>query len=126
MKRPTFGSKVSNNFLSNNFLTNKLLTFFLKAQNHPLDYTEPSARRKQIFPSILLHFSFDFTEAPSPQQKYGEPSPSQRRRLGKSMTSLRQLVKSKGAVQSIHKCASENPQKRCTKSSNSDGSDRRI
>ena len=46
---------------------------------------------------------------PSPQRKYSEPSPSQRRRLGKSMTSLRQLVESKGAVQSIHKFASDHP-----------------
>ena len=126
MKHPTFGSKVSNNFLSNNFLTKKLLTFSLKVQNHPLDYTEPSARRKPIFPSILLNFSFDFTEAPSPQRKYGEPSPLQRRALVIETPSLRQLVESKGAVQSIHRWGSENPQKWCTKSSKSDGSDRKI
>ena len=118
--------KVSNNFLSNNFLTNKLLTFSLRALNHPLDYTEPSARQKPIFPSILLHFSFDFTEAPSPQRCHGEPSTSQHRRLTVSMSSLRQLVKFKGAVQSIHTFTSENTLMRCTKNSNSDGSDRRI
>jgi hypothetical protein len=38
MKRPTFGSKVSNNFLSNNFLTNKLLTFSLRVLNLYFDW----------------------------------------------------------------------------------------
>ena len=59
--------------------------------------------------SIELNFSFDFTEMPSPQRLHGEPSPSQRRRLAKSMTSLRQLVKSKGTLQSVHKFASNDP-----------------
>ena len=61
--------------------------------------------------SNILNFSFDFTELPSPQLWYGEPSPSQRRRLAKSMTNLRQLVEFKGALQSVPKNASENPLK---------------
>ena len=39
---------------------------------------------------------------PSPQRKHGEPSLSQRRRLAISITSLRQLVKSKGTPQYVH------------------------
>ena len=147
MKRPTFGSKVSNYFLSNNFLTNKLLTFSLRVLNLYFDWHWLAVRMAslplggagggleqqgtplrlfRLFPSIKLDFSFEFTELSSPQRKYGEPSPSQRRRLVIETPSLRQLVESKGALQSIHKWASENPQKRCTKSSKSDGSDRRI
>jgi len=59
---------------------------------------EPLVRRKPINSSIQLNDSFAFTEAPSPQRKYSEPSLSQRRALGKSMTSPRQLVEFKGAV----------------------------
>ena len=44
----------------------------------------------------------------SPQRLHGERSSSQRRRLAKSMASPRQLVESKGALQSVPKCASEN------------------
>ena len=68
------------------------------------------------FPLIELSQSFEFTEKSSSQRLHGEPSPSQRRRLAKSMTSLRQLVKSKGEIQSIPKCASDNPIKRFSKS----------
>ena len=57
----------------------------------------------RLFPSIKLNFSFDFTETSSPQRKYGEPSPSQRRALVIETPSLRQLVESKGTVQSIHR-----------------------
>ena len=53
--------------------------------------------------------SFDFTELSRAQRNYSEGSLSQRRRLGKSMANLRQLVESKGAVQSVHKFASDNP-----------------
>jgi len=60
---------------------------------------------------IALNFSFDFTEVPSLQRNYSERSALQQRRLGKSMTSLRQLVKSKGKVQYIPKCASDYPRK---------------
>ena len=53
--------------------------------------------------------SFDFTETSRVQRNYSEGSLSQRRRLGKSMANLRQLVEFKGAVQSVHKFASDNP-----------------
>ena len=56
----------------------------------------------RTFPSNELAFSFDFTELPSPQRNYSEPSLSQRRALAISITSPRQLVESKGAVLSIH------------------------
>ena len=83
MKRPTFGSKVSNNFLSNNFLTNKLLTFSLKVLNlysdwhwrkhwHclavrmaslPLGGAGGGLEQEGGFPPLLiLNFSFDFPE----------------------------------------------------------------
>ena len=78
---------------------------------HSPNCTELLARRLPIAPSIELNVSFDFTETPSPQRLHGEPSPSQRRRLAKSMTSLRQLVEFKGTLQSVHKCASDNPLK---------------
>ena len=60
-------------------------------------------------PLIVLAFSFDFTKMASPQRNYSEPSLSQRRRLAETITSPRQLVKSKGAVQSIHTSDSGNP-----------------
>ena len=66
-------------------------------------------------PTHFLHLSFAFTETSSPQRFYGEPSLSHRRALAISITSPRQLVKSKGAPQSIHTCASGNPPKRFTK-----------
>jgi len=69
-----------------------------------------------LFPLLILNFSFGFTELASPQRNDSEPSPSQRRRLVIETPSLRQLVESKGAVQSIHKCTSENPQKQSTQS----------
>ena len=53
--------------------------------------------------------SFDFTEMSRVQRNYSEGSLSQCRRLDKSMTNLRQLVEFKGAVQSVHKFASDNP-----------------
>ena len=56
--------------------------------------------------------SFDSTETPSPQRLHGEPSLSNRRALAVSMTSPRQLVKSKGTLQSVHKFASNDPLKR--------------
>ena len=67
-------------------------------------------------PLLVLNHFFDFTELSSPQRNYGEPSPSQRRRLAKSMTNLRQLVESKGEVQLIPTYVSDNPLKRFTKS----------
>jgi hypothetical protein len=66
--------------------------------------------------SIELNFSFDFTEMPSPQRLHGERSLSKRRALGVSITSARQLVESKGTVQSVPKCASDNPLKRFSQS----------
>ena len=60
-------------------------------------------------PLLVLNHFFDFTETSSPQQKYSEPSPSQRRAFAISITSLRQLVESKGRLQSIHTCTSDNP-----------------
>ena len=69
------------------------------------------------FPSIGLHLSFDFTEMPSPQRFYAEPSPSKRRAFVVSITNLRQLVKSKGKLQSIQIFALDNPLKRFSKSS---------
>ena len=56
-------------------------------------------RLNSSFPSIELVLSFDFTKMPSPQRFYSEPSLSQRRALAVSMTSPRQLVKSKESVQ---------------------------
>ena len=50
-----------------------------------------------------MNRSFVFTEMASPQQKYSEPSLSQRRGLVIEMPSPRQLVESKGEVQYIHK-----------------------
>jgi hypothetical protein len=69
----------------------------------------------RLSPSIELNVSFDFTEMPSPQRLHGEPSPSQRRRLVIETPSLRQLVESKGKLQSIQKCASDYPIKKCIK-----------
>jgi len=46
-----------------------------------------------------MALSFDFTEKPSPQRNYSEPSLSQRRALAETITSPRQLVEFKGAVQ---------------------------
>jgi hypothetical protein len=62
-----------------------------------------------LSPSIKLNVSFDFTETSSPQRLHGERSPSQRRALVIKTPSLRQLVESEGAVQSIHRCDAENP-----------------
>ena len=59
--------------------------------------------------------SFDFTELSRVQRNYSEGSLSQCRRLDKSMTNLRQLVESKGKGQSIHFCASDDPIRRCSK-----------
>ena len=70
----------------------------------------------RISPLILQNFSFDYTELPSPQHFHGEPSTSQRRALGKSMSSPRQLVKSEGALRHIPIRVSENPLKRFSKS----------
>ena len=66
----------------------------------------------KISPTITLNLSFDFTEMASPQRIYSEPSLSQRRALAVAMTSLRQLVESKGAVQYILSSDAENPLKR--------------
>ena len=60
-------------------------------------------------PLIVLAFSFDFTKMASPQRNYSEPSLSQCRRLAETITSPRQLVESKGAIQSIHTRSSGNP-----------------
>ena len=68
-------------------------------------------------PSILLNLSFAFTEISSSQRLHGEGSASRRRALAVAITSLRQLVESKGVLQSIHKYASVNPQIRFRKSS---------
>ena len=67
-------------------------------------------------PLTILNFFFDSTKMSSPQRLHGEPSLSQRRALAISMTSARQLVKSKGAVKNIYTSASEKSLKRCTKS----------
>ena len=76
------------------------------------DFSHASLRFDSFYSAIELKQSFDFTELPSPQRLHGEPSPSQRRRLAKSMASLRQLVESKGTVQSVHKYAFNDPLKR--------------
>ena len=77
--------------------------------NHFLDWIDCFLWLYGINPLIVLNQSFGFTESPSPQQNYSEPSLSQRRRLAKSITSPRQLVEFKGEVQSIHKSPSDNP-----------------
>ena len=92
----------------------------------PFDCTGFILWTYRLSPLFQLNFFFDFTETSSPQRNDSERSPSQRRALVIETPSARQLVESKGALQSIHRWASENPQKRCTKSSKSDGSDRRI
>ena len=56
---------------------------------------------------------------PSPQRYYSEPSLSQRRRLAISITSLRQLVKSKGTPQWIPKWVAIYPYMSFTQSSQS-------
>ena len=66
-------------------------------------------------PLILQEFSFACCEIPSPQRNYSERSLSQRRALAISITSPRQLVESKGAVQSIPTCASESAHMRLGK-----------
>ena len=48
---------------------------------------------------FVLLLSFDYTEMPSPHRSSAEPSLSQRRKLGKSMPNLRQLVESKRTPQ---------------------------
>ena len=88
-------------------------TFSSTLVNHFLDWIDCFLRLYCFSPLIVLNLSFDFTETPSPQRNYSEPSPSQRRRLAKSMTSLRQLVKSKGTLQSIQTLGSDNPLKHC-------------
>ena len=84
--------------------------------NHSLVFTESLLRLYRTFPANKPNFSFDFTAISSPRRWHGEPSPSQHRRLAKSMTNLRQLVETKGAFQPIPKFSSENPQKRFSKS----------
>ena len=70
----------------------------------------------RLSPLLLLNHFFAFTEMSSPQRNYSEPSPSQRRALAVSITSLRQLVEYKGEVQLIPTYVSDNPLKRFTKS----------
>ena len=69
---------------------------FALENNDPkrFEYTDTLLRIDKHFPLIELSRSFEFTEKSSSQRLHGEPSPSQRRRLAKSMTSLRQLVES--------------------------------
>ena len=80
----------------------------------PFGFTDSSLWFSWISPLIELNFSFDLSEMSSPQRFYGEPSPSQRRRLVIESPSLRQLVEFKGAIQSILSYASDNPRKRCS------------
>ena len=87
-----------------------LLAVSLISLNLSIECSESFLRFFRFFPSDWLAFSFDFTEKPSPQRFYNEPSPSQRRAFAKSMTNLRQLVESKGAVQSIPKSPLQLPQ----------------
>ena len=61
MKRPTFGSKVSNNFLSNNFLTNKLLTFFSPA----ILLKSPRQEKSRVIPRL---FAVLFVPLPPKQE----------------------------------------------------------
>jgi len=90
--------------------------FFIFYDKKSFKYTDAFLRLRRCSPPIVLNFSFDFTETPSPHRCHGERSPSQRRALVIATPSLRQLVESKGQVQSIPKCAFENPQKRFTQS----------
>ena len=89
-------------------------TFSSTLVNHFLDWIDCFLWLYWLSLLIVLNLSFDFTETPSPQRNYSEPSLSQRRRLAKSITSPRQLVESKGTLQSIHTWGSEIPQKHFT------------
>jgi len=84
--------------------------------NHFFDFIESLLRFCRIFPLIVLNLSFAFTETASPRRYHGERSPSQRRALVIKTPSVRQLVESKGKVQSIPKNASDHPRKRFSKS----------
>ncbi|MBQ2200281.1 MAG: hypothetical protein II415_08285, partial [Bacteroidaceae bacterium] len=70
-----------------------------QAQDYSFDYAELLLSWNSSSPLMELVLSFDFTKMPSPQRFYSEPSLSQRRALVVSMTSPRQLVKSKDSVQ---------------------------
>ena len=80
------------------------------------DFTNAYLWFYRLSPLLVLNDSFDFTELSSPQRNDSEPSLLQRRALAVSITSLRQLVESKGTLQYIHTCTSDNPLKQCTKS----------
>ena len=98
-----------------------LLNCFKSSAKPFFVFTDVPLRFCKTFPLFSLAFSFDFTETPSPQRYHAEPSPSRRRRLAKSMPSLRQLVESKGTLQSIPKFDSDYPRKRFSKSTHTIG-----
>ena len=70
-----------------------------KGRDYSFDYAVLLLSLNWFSPFIEIVLSFDFTKMPSPQRFYSEPSLSQRRALVVSMTSPRQLVKSKESVQ---------------------------
>ena len=78
--------------------------------NYSCELTELFLRTHRISPVNSPNHSCGYTDLSSPQRFYNEPSPSQRRRLVKSMTSLRQLVESKGTVGLRRAKGSVNPQ----------------
>ena len=94
-------------------LSRRKPTFSSTLVNHFLDWIECFLWLYCFSPLIVLNLSFDFTETPSPQQNYSEGSLSQRRALAETITSPRQLVESKGTLQSIQTWGSDNPLKHC-------------
>ena len=106
-----------------------LRTFWISRANSlnlSCEITEPFLRTQRTFSANSTNFFCGWTEMPSAQRCHSERSLSQRRALAKSMTSLRQLVESKGKLQSIPKLASQKAKKSFTHSTSSGKSMRSV